>query len=280
MGSIEWAAAAEEAGADEYMTDPEPAGGGAVSAAADKRSEDVPVTDDGFDYNTVAESTAKAAKDSEAAEHRKQLIFTCACVVAGFLLIVSIIFGTAAACMRIASPVEPAYATAAYIHREPQTLNAYYDAGGKMHVNVYITRAEDRDINIYVDADGNATTELGELPEKPDDPGLASGDIPEEPVEPAPPETPEEPEDPEEPVHTPGIGMTEEEILAAMEERIAAGGSGYSESDVKYTVEEGDMLYLISHMTGFSVDFLAKYNHIADKNLIITGEVLRYPSFN
>lgn len=73
---------------------------------------------------------------------------------------------------------------------------------------------------------------------------------------------------------TPGA---EGEGLTERESEILDSGK-YMEDDTVYTVVSGDTLTKISHMSGFSVDFLAAYNHIADKNLIITGECIRYPS--
>ena len=50
-----------------------------------------------------------------------------------------------------------------------------------------------------------------------------------------------------------------------------------SGDDVVYDIVWGDTLTKLSQMTGYSVDFLAEYNHIADPNLIYAGSTLRYP---
>ena len=70
----------------------------------------------------------------------------------------------------------------------------------------------------------------------------------------------------------------EAEILAEAEQRRKEGKGWYLDTDRIYTVQRGDTLSYLSGRLGFSVDFLAMYNNIADKNLIITGESLRYPA--
>ena len=70
----------------------------------------------------------------------------------------------------------------------------------------------------------------------------------------------------------------EQMILSEMHQRIAKGGDGYSADDQFYTVVKGDCLWKISQSTGFSVDFLAEYNHIPNKDLIYVNQVIRYPA--
>lgn len=50
-----------------------------------------------------------------------------------------------------------------------------------------------------------------------------------------------------------------------------------SGDDVVYDIVWGDTLSKISNMTGYSVDFLAEYNHISNPNLIYAGSTIRYP---
>lgn len=64
------------------------------------------------------------------------------------------------------------------------------------------------------------------------------------------------------------------------EEREILSSGKYLDNDEVYVVVWGDTLTEISNMTGFSVDFLAAYNHIENPNLIYAGESLRYPSLN
>lgn len=45
-----------------------------------------------------------------------------------------------------------------------------------------------------------------------------------------------------------------------------------------YTVQKGDTLSDISKIVGYSVDELADYNHIANKNLIYVNESIRIPA--
>ncbi len=72
----------------------------------------------------------------------------------------------------------------------------------------------------------------------------------------------------------------EDELLEQMALRISTGGNGYLGSDIVYDIVPGDTLSHISYATGFSVDFLAAYNHIQDKNLIIAFTTLRYPNLS
>lgn len=64
------------------------------------------------------------------------------------------------------------------------------------------------------------------------------------------------------------------------EEREILSSGKYMDNDEVYVVVWGDTLTEISNMTGFSVDFLAAYNHIENPNLIYAGESLRYPSIH
>lgn len=64
------------------------------------------------------------------------------------------------------------------------------------------------------------------------------------------------------------------------EEREILLSGKYLDTDKVYIVAWGDTLTEISNEVGFSVDFLAAYNHIENPNLIYTSESLRYPSLN
>lgn len=69
----------------------------------------------------------------------------------------------------------------------------------------------------------------------------------------------------------------EKQLLADMNSRIQQGESGYLSNDNVYVVKNKDTLTKISNMTGFSIDFLAEYNHIKNRNLIVKDESIRYP---
>lgn len=64
------------------------------------------------------------------------------------------------------------------------------------------------------------------------------------------------------------------------EEREILSSGKYLDTDKVYIVVRGDTLTEISNEVGFSVDFLAAYNHIENPNLIYASESLRYPSLN
>lgn len=64
------------------------------------------------------------------------------------------------------------------------------------------------------------------------------------------------------------------------EEREILLSGKYLDTDKVYIVVWGDTLTEISNEVGFSVDFLAAYNHIENPNLIYASESLRYPSLN
>lgn len=241
------------------------------------------------------ESRLEAERRMRADDQKRQTVFACACVVAGFCGITGVIFGTAAVCSRLGQPQQAAMAGSpgvvqGYYQQGGQDI--WYDAGGRMHVNVHITREPDKEINIYIDQDGNVSTEEPGEPSGLADPvteptgsdgeqggtdAAGDGDNTGE----ANTGANGEGEGGTKPSDAPDaqVPKTEAELLAEMEARRSNGGSGYSETDVQYVVRRGDTLSAISNDTGFSVDFLAAYNSIADKNLIITGEILRYPSF-
>lgn len=226
-------------------------------------------------------------------DQMRQTVFSCACVVAGFCGIAGVVFGTAAVCRNLGSPHSIAASTPpqqSYVAGvDPSDMNVYYDQAGRMHVNVYLTKQPDMDINIRIDGEGNVTTETVPRDE---------GQVPQDPPAQEPATDTQEPAGGEDAVpdgngQDPAAGAvqdtgdgdqtggqkTEQELLDEQAARRQEGGSGYLESDAQYVVERGDTLTKVSHRTGFSVDFLAAYNGLADKNLIITGEVLRYPSF-
>lgn len=172
-------------------------------------------------------------------------------------------------------------------------VRIHYDENGRMVVDVYLTKepVTDVDVNIHDGNNGDTDTENPEA-DKPDDPVTEdSGDSgesgdggdPGESDDPTGTENPEGDAEVQNPDQsetspatgefTPSAGMTDEE-RAFLE---SAGGK-YLDTDTVYTIQPGDTLTKISGMTGFSVDFLAEYNHIADKNLIIAYASLRYPT--
>ncbi len=252
----------------------------------------------------------EAQEKSRRDDQTRQTVFACACVVAGFCGVAGVIFGTAMACRNLASGPGLAAAststTAPYVQGvDPSDMNIYYDQSGRMHVNVYLEKQPDVDVNIRIDGSGNVTTETvpreeGDPADAPSDDGANAGEDAQLPGG-DPADAPQDGDDANEgsgssdPDNETGEGAgdgaeegdeggqaaekTEAQLLAEMREREAAGGSGYLETDEEYIVQRGDTLTIVSSRTGFSVDFLAQYNHLKDKNLIITGEVLRYPSF-
>lgn len=287
---------------------PEEAYGAADESAAEAMAEE-PAADNGavpMDTELAREcreSRLEAERRMRADDQKRQTVFACACVVAGFCGITGVIFGTAAVCSRLGQSQQTAMAGAPGVvegyYQQQGSQEIWYDAGGRMHVNVHITREPDREINIYIDQDGNVSTGAPAAAEgHGEDDGTAGapadGDGAGQGAQDGVPagdgagdnEGDQSGQDGtgEDGGHDEGrtdaaIPKTEAEILAEVEERRKNGGSGYSESDVQYVIRRGDTLSAISNETGFSVDFLAAYNCIADKNLIITGEVLRYPSF-
>ncbi len=236
-------------------------------------------------------------------EKSKYRAFTAACGLACALGVAAIGFGTYSIVNNFSLGPESGYAM-------PDTggtqQNVYYDSAGRTHVNIYITKGDEKEVNVYIDKDGNVTFDNGEDKEPgneqtatPETPGGETGEpggeatTPETPGQPGdtgqeqattpdtaePGESGTESQNPGDSLHQKVTPEQEKQLLDAMRERIAQGGSGYQESDEVYIVKWRDTLTKISNMTGFSVDFLAEYNHIADRNLIITGESIRYPSF-
>ncbi len=317
----------------------------------------------------------------------RQTAFTCGCVTAGFCAILLVIFGTVFVCRTLGA--KPAPVLANPVGNE----NVYYDAGGRMHINVYMEREPDTEITVYVLPDGTVTTDKPESQENVkimtmyvDQDGNVSPDLPEKkpvepeqsempepavpasqvlyldksgqlvtvqpvdgpwrpitiittpdgqtsvipgelqgvkPEEPAEPETQpavipqlvlyilsdgtvttedpggdarkftvdlndgdlkitqDEPAEPEKPEPDTGVnpyeGKNETEILAEANRRRNSGGSWYLDTDQVYTIIWGDTLGELSKKFDFSVEFLAAYNNIPDKNLIIAGNKLWYP---
>jgi len=173
-------------------------------------------------------------------------------------------------------------------------VRIHYDENGRMVVDVYLTKdpVTDVDVNVHDGNEGDTEVEDHEA-DKPDDPteenpgntDESDGNKPDEADKPDgdtdkvedgdtevqnPDQSSTSPATGE---FTPTAGMTDEE-KAFLE---SAGGK-YLDTDTIYTIQPGDTLTKISGMTGFSVDFLAEYNHIADKNLIIAYASLRYPT--
>lgn len=237
------------------------------------------------------ESRYEAERRMRADDQRRQTVFACACVVAGFCGIAGVIFGTAAVCSRIGQPQQVAVAAPPSVVAGQGAQEVWYDAGGQMHINVHITRESDKEVNIYIDQNGNVSTE------KPQDadPGSTGndgdaatgdaesgdpGDGSQDGAQAGPADGGNDTDaDKQTGTEAGAPPRSEEELLAEMQARKAAGGSGYAETDEQYVVKQGDTLSKISGRTGFSVDFLAVYNGIRDRNMIITGEILRYPSF-
>lgn len=271
-------------------------------------------------------SRREAERRNRRDDRTRMAVFSCACAIAGFCGVAGVIFGTVTVCRGLgdsgslaASPLPPGYVQGV----DPSDMNIYYDEAGRMHVNVYLAKQPDMDINIHIDKDGNVVSEF--VPSEGADQGdgdadADSGDASQDgtsTTEPSGdsqagivPDTgaqepggasqppagngeggddgdgdgdPNGPQDPSgnDIVQQPAdIPKTEAEILAEQEQRREDGGSGYSENDVQYVVKRGDTLGGISNKVGFSVDFLAAYNGLRDRNMIITGEVLRYPSFD
>lgn len=327
---------------------------------------------------------AKAPMADFRDEAVRQAAFTCGCVTAGFCAVLLVIFGTVFVCRTFQAQPAPVLAAPA------GSENVYYDAGGRMHVNVYMQKDPDTEITVYVLPDGTVTTEKPadsggvrvvtmyvdedgnvsqDPPEKKPDPepepdpgpevpdsqvlyldkngqlvaeqpeegpwrpitvittadGQASvipGEIQGAPEEPS--EKPEEPEpvqplvlyimadgtvstedpggdarkftvdldgdggvritqdepvrqDPPEEAENPYEGKDEAGILAEAARRRKSGGPAFLDTDESYHIVWGDTLGELSKRLGFSVEFLAEYNLIKDKNLILAGEFLRYP---
>lgn len=224
----------------------------------------------------AAESRASAERARAAArsdDRVRQTVFACACTIAGFCGVAGIIMGTTAVVGRMDRTPPAALATGpGYAQTAPAGTDIYYGQDGRTHVNIYVTKKPDIDVNISIDQDGNVTAESVPRTEDTDpDTTPPEGDGAGE-------QKPPEQEPPAETGNKPGT--SEEQLLQEMRDRQAAGQSGFLESDGTYVVVWKDTLTKISNMTGFSVDFLAEYNHIADKNLILVGEVIRYPTFD
>lgn len=251
---------------------------GAMAAEAVPEAGSVPM--DAELARQSRESRYEAERRMRADDQKRQTVFACACVVAGFCGITGVIFGTAAVCSRLGQPQQTVIAGSPNVVQGYANQDIWYDAGGQMHVNVHITREPDKEINIYIDQNGNVSTEPSEPADTAPGNGENGGQGSDEADADTDPNANADGEDGanEEPPVSEGP-KTEADLLAEMEARKAAGGSGYLESDVQYLIVRGDTLSAISHRTGFSVDFLAAYNYIENKNLIIAGEILRYPSF-
>lgn len=220
----------------------------------------------------------------------KDTLFGIMCVIIGLLGVMGIVVGVVVACN--AYVLKPQTTVQVPQNVDPENLSVYYDPSGQMHVNIYIEKRPDLDINVNIDENGEASVETivhddenttdttSENTAENTTEGITNPSD-ETSTENQTENTTETESSDKTPIDKDSItSELEKELLDQMQQQIADGKSGYSETDTVYTVIHGDTLTKISHDTGFSVDFLATYNHIADKNLIITGESIRYPSFN
>lgn len=228
----------------------------------------------------------------------KDTLFGIMCVIIGLLGVMGIVVGVVVACN--AYVLKPQTTVQVPQNVDPENLSVYYDPSGQMHVNIYIEKRPDLDINVNIDENGEASVETI-VHDDENTTNSTSENITDTTSENTAENTTEGITNPSDETSTENqtenttetessdktpidkdsiTSELEKELLDQMQQQIADGKSGYSETDTVYTVIQGDTLTKISHDTGFSVDFLAAYNHIADKNLIITGESIRYPSFN
>ena len=245
------------------------------------------------------ECRRKATKNGQT----KDILFAIMCLIMGLLGIIAIVVGVIIACGAYNNPFNKTQSQSTVgipANLDSENISVHYDPSGQMHINVYVEKRPDLDINVTIDENGEASVEA-----MVHDDETTSEHTTESTTESTTENTTEEnvsdntiEGDTTEDLHVPdsntetdisvsesGISTDpitpemEKELLKQMEQRISEGGSGYLESDKIYVVGEGDTLTKISRDTGFSIDFLANYNHIQDKNLIITSESIRIPVF-
>ena len=299
-GIDSFAEESDDTGTDEFFTDESQADESPQQDHVVNRRNSVP----DYEADPVMQDSRRSCNDCRAKANRnsqaKDTLFAIMCVIIGLLGTIAIVVGVIIACGAYRpGGSQPQQTVQIPANLSSDDISVYYDPSGQMHINVYVEKRPDLDINVTIDENGQATVEAvvhddenestSENTIKPE----SSENVTEEPeqsenekpdvTESDKPETSEDdpviPETDSETFTGPITPEKEREILSQMEDKIAAGGSGYSESDETYTIVSGDTLTKISNETGFSVDFLAEYNHIQDKNLIITGETIRFPVF-
>lgn len=97
----------------------------------------------------------KPVKEREPmSEEKRQFIFTAGLATAAICSIVFVLFGAVFAYRMFRPQLSNAYAW-----QGGGDGNIYYDSGGRMHVNVYVTKTPDTEITLYMLPDGTVTTE-------------------------------------------------------------------------------------------------------------------------
>ena len=164
-------------------------------------------------------------------------------------------------------------------------VRIHYDENGKMVIDVYLTsdKVTDVELNTHGTDDDPIVSDNQADETKPDE---QVTEVPDE-------QTTEQPD--EQTVEQPDEQTTEQSDTQTTDdtevkpdepsnpdntELKPSSDSTTSDGDIVYTIQPGDTLTKISGMTGYSVDFLAEYNHIEDKNLIYAYASLRYPAPN
>lgn len=220
----------------------------------------------------------------------KLRLTNCACLCFGVLATLGIGFGVST-CISALSP-GPALAAGStqQVDLSDPNIRVTYATDGTMYVDVYVHN--DNTSKVYVntgDQDNKPLDEGGnfegitEEDQKPDENQNPDGDQQQ-------PGTTEEvtensdntdTEDNDKPADDPGTTDpdVDEKPDAGDGTTVDDGTASVTPSgdDVVYDIVWGDTLTKLSQMTGYSVDFLAEYNHIADPNLIYAGSTLRYP---
>lgn len=84
----------------------------------------------------------------------RQAAFTCGCAAAGVCAVLLVLTSTVMACRLFRTTPVPVLAAPMQVPN-----GAYYDSDGRMHVDVHMDSFPGREVTIYMDRDGNISTE-------------------------------------------------------------------------------------------------------------------------
>lgn len=87
----------------------------------------------------------------------KDTLFAIMCVIICMLGVVAIVIGTAIACGVYNPNAGKNDELPSYF--DPETMSVFYDPSGQLHLNVYVEKRPDMNINVTIDEEGNATVD-------------------------------------------------------------------------------------------------------------------------
>ena len=232
----------------------------------------------------------------------KLRLTSCACAFLGVLTTLGIGFGVSTCISALSPSPTIAASSTQQVDLSDPNIRVTYATDGTMYVDVYVHNDNTSDVNVnvndpnkkpldeggdYKDDENQGSTESGnnqnhdEEDTKPndtddntgntDDGNTDDGNTDDGNTDDGNTNKPDDDANVDKPDNEQSQGSDEE---TGNDDTKPSKPSG---DDVVYDIVWGDTLSKISNMTGYSVDFLAEYNHISNPNLIYAGSTIRYP---